>query len=224
MWPAPRWSSAPEWPKLDLLPHHLSRLTLTWTVPYSEEAVERFGELLIDPGGSFIGVLSYTKHRVKHHRIESAQTGMDERADLYVSVSYEAGDEILSHLPKVLEEEAALIEPLTETQFTTPTDAQATFTYPAGARFRSRVPLPLPLPDAETYADAFDQVIGYHAERRAVDGDPATRHSFTLDLDDAGGLTMVLDFALPPGPIGEAPEQALRQAVALSERIVVKER
>lgn len=222
MWPAPPWSSQEEWPKLDLLPHHVSRLALTWTVPHSEEAVARFGDIL-SPEGSFISVLSYTRHRIKHHRIESARVGMDESSDLQVDLVYQVGDTALSHIPKEAEEAAWLLDLMQETKLASPIVAQAVFEFPAGPRFQSVLPLPLPVPRPEDQEDVFDEIIGIHAVHHAG-GDATARRSFTLDRSEDGGLVLALDFALPPGPAEEAPEQALRRALELTARIVTTER
>lgn len=222
MWPVPPWSSQKEWPKLDLLPHHVSRLVLNWTVPHSEEAVARFGDLLtLD--GSFVSVLSYTRHRIKHHRIKSAQVGLDESTDLLISLVYEVGDATLGHISKEVEESAWLLDRLQETELASPIIAQAVFEFPAGRRFQSTVPLPLPLPRQEEYADAFEEVVGIHAVHRAG-GDETASRSFTLDRNEDGGLVRALDFALLPGPAEQAPERALRRALELTERIVTTDR
>lgn len=227
MWPAPPWSKDKddeqehEWPKLDLLPHHLTRLVLTWTVPYSEETVAEFGDLL-DEGGGYFGVTSYSRHRVKHHRIESAQIALDESNDLTVSVQYEAGVSFLSHIPKELEEPAYLLESLLVTPLETPISATAVFSFPGGGRFASLVPLPLDIPPPAAHPNAFDRIIGIHGVRDPAANDPASGHSFTLDRDPTGELQLALDFQLAPGPADQAPERALAEAIERSGWIVAR--
>jgi hypothetical protein len=214
--------SSREWAKLDLLPHHIRHLMLAWIVPYSEEAVEEFGELL-DDEGTFSTVLSYSKHRVKHHRIESARVGFDETADLSVTVHYEAGDALLSHIPKEAEEAAFLLGRLLALQVESPVGVKAVFAFPAGL-FRSVVPLPLDIVPPAEHAEAFDEIVGIHAVKHAADDDDEGGHSFTLDRGTDGALELAVDFLIPAGPADQAPERALRDAVAISGLIVVKVR
>lgn len=215
MSPSPLWplrdDNEQEWPKLDLLHHHVNRLGLSWTVPYSEDAVVEFGDLLAGEDG-FISVMSYSRHRVKHHRIESAQPALDESNDLVVSVLYEAGTPLLSQIPKELEEPAYLLESLMAFPLETLIAVVAQFDFPAG-KFASVVPLPLDLPPPADHPTAFDRIIGIRGVREATAGDVASGYEFTLDREATGALNLTLDFTLPPGPADEAPELALATAV-----------
>jgi hypothetical protein len=222
MW-SPKSEKSREWAKLDLLPHHIRRLVLVWVVPYSEEAVELFGDLL-DEEGAFSSLLSYSKHRVRHHRIESARVGFDESDDLSITIHYEAGDSMLSHIPKEAEEPAWLLDPLIELGLELPVSVRSVFEFPAGA-YRSVVPLPLAIPPPAEHPDAFDQIVGIHGVRKPGDGDEgAGGHDFTLDLDRDGGLVLSLEFYLPAVPVDDVPERALRDALTTSGSIVVPAR
>lgn len=218
-----RSSGSPrEWPKLDLLSHHLRRLHLTWIVPYSEAAVEQFGDVL-EEDGTFSSLLSYTKHRVRHHRIESAQVGYSGTGDLAITIQYEAGDPLLSHIPKAAEEPAWLLDLMTEFGIESRAGVRAFFEYPANA-FSSVVPLPLALEPSESHARAFDAIVGIHGVKQASEGEDErfSGHDFTLDRGPAGELFLSLEYFAAAGPVHDAPERALRQALEIAELVVAK--
>ncbi|MFN8590175.1 MAG: hypothetical protein U0031_01855 [Thermomicrobiales bacterium] len=221
MSPSPLWpvkDDEQEWPKLDLLPHHFVRLMLTWTIPYSDDAADEFGDLL-DTEDGFVSVMSYSRHRVKHHRIESARPALDESNDLIVGVQYEVGTPFLSQIPKELEEPAYLLESLMAFPPEAPVTVAAQFEFPAN-QFASVVPLPLEIPPPADSPAAFDRIVGIHGVREGTPDDIGSGHEFTLDREPTGHLRLTIDFKIPAGPADAAPELALATAIERAGLIV----
>jgi hypothetical protein len=223
--PRALWTAAiPEWPKLDLPKHRLTRLALAWTVPHSPKAEEEFADLL-DFDGSFTGVRSYTRGRVRHYRTEAAQLlSLVTIDDLIVTVQYDVDTGTLDPFPKLLEEDAWLLEPLQAVELASLVRCAANFAYRYSPALRTAVPLPPPLEPSEGFSSSFDEIRGVRGVKRAIDGDETLGYSFILDRRDDDTIGLALEYAISPGPVERAPHDALRQAVDFAQRIVVEKK
>jgi hypothetical protein len=222
MFPISSRSSPEEWPKLDLAKRHLTRLALSWTVPHSRQAEAEFADLL-DDEGAFAGVLSYTRGKVRHYRIEAAQVGLAADDALMVTVQYVVDADALSPFPALLEEGAWLLAPLQEVEITPPVHCQAEFTFANSPALETAVPLPLPLP-APNRPAPFDEIRGVRGVKYAEGGDASTAYSFILDRRANDDITLSLDFTLEPRVPEQMPDAALKDAAFLARHLVVAKR
>ncbi|MGH2616341.1 MAG: hypothetical protein ACRDJC_13945 [Thermomicrobiales bacterium] len=221
--PRALWAAPAEWPKLDLPKNRLTRLALAWTVPHSPKAEAEFADLL-DFDGSFTGVRSYTRGRVRHYRTEAAQlVPAADVDDLVVTVQNDADTGTLGTFPKFLEEDAWLLESLQAVDLASPVRCAANFAYRGSLTLQTAVPLPLPLDPGEEFS-SFDEIRGVRGVKHAIAGDEMLGYSFILDRRDNDDIGLALEYAISPGPVERAPNDALAQAVSFAERIVVAKR
>lgn len=215
---ASSWPPPAEWPKLDLPKRHLERLGLVWTVPYTPWAEEQFGELL-DAAGSFIAVLAYSRSKVLHFRLETAEFGAEDDT-LLVTVQYRCDTAGLPPVPRTIQEAAWLIEPLLEVRVESAVEVHADFTFPDSDRLRTVVPLPSPAAVLDANPYAVDEIRGIRGVKHDTPDLGLPGYSFTLDRLAGGEVALSLDFAQAAGPPYEAAEAALRNAEFIAHGLV----
>lgn len=219
----PEWEIPTEWPKLDLPKYHLIRLGLVWSVPFTDWAEEQFGELL-GPDGSFIAVLSYTRGRVLHYRVETAQLGPDEDDPLLVTVQYRCDTEGLPEVPKFLQEAAWLLDPLMAVQVASAVECHADFTFPDSPRLRTVVPLPSSAAPLDVSPYVIDEIRGIRGVKHDDEEFGLPGYSFTLDRLSTNEIALSLDFVQAAGPPDGAAKAALDNAVFIARRLAWEER
>ena len=222
MAPESPWTVYTEWPKLDLAKRRLTSLALAWTVPHSPWAVEQFADLL-DADGSYLGVLSYTRSRVLHYRIEVAQFGIAEGDSLIVTVRYQADTGSLVAIPRFMQEEAWLLDCLMAVEVEPLVRCHATFEYRGSPDLQTAIPLPFPPADSDRFSP-FDEIRGVRGVKFEYDSDRLTEYSFTLDRLPSEDIALSLDFSMEPGSVEQMPEVALKNTAFYANRIVFKKR
>jgi hypothetical protein len=215
----PAGRSSTEWPKLDLAKQHVTRLALAWTVSYDADAAALFAALL-DDEGSFAGVLSYTKRRVRHYRVEAAQLSAEDNA-LLVTVQYQADTGSLLQIPRNMQDRAWLLAPMQTLAPTAPVLCHADLAFESSPRLSTNPALPI-RPPVEDRNTSYDEIYGVRGVRHSIAGDPSHGYTFGLDRLPTGDVVLALDFVLAPDSPAETPVRAL-DLVRHITRFLVKE-
>ena len=216
------WMAPAEWPRLDLAKHHLSRLVLTWTIPYSPRAARHFSGL-IDEGVPFLSALIYTRGRVRHYRVESAMISFAQDEPLVVSVQYQVDTGALPEIPKMLQEGAWLVDPLAAVASELPIRVNADFRYPASLGLKTAIDLPYPPPnDGKTFSP-YDEIRGVRGLKREFFGGPETEYTFTLERLPDDDILLNLEFTRRAAAIEDVPKQALDFATFYAQRFFPKQ-
>ena len=216
------WTTSKEWPKVDLTKHHLTHLGVTWTVPYSEEAAEQFAGLL-DLDGTFHSPLSYTRGRIRHYRVESAEIGPEDDTPLLVSVQYLLDTDSIGAIPKDLEEEAWLLEILKEIAAEPVIRARADYRFPNSPSLKTAVDLPLDVVST-TDPPAFDTIFGVRGMKYGPGGASESEYTFTLEREQSGDVVVGLDFGVSLAAPEKVPDGAIQIADGIVERLVSHQR